>query len=60
MLVYSLTHSRPCTQIKYDVRGHGRSDKPTDKASWKSKRLAEDFDAVVQAFKVVKPFVIGW
>ncbi|KAJ7235079.1 Alpha/Beta hydrolase protein [Mycena haematopus] len=46
--------------VRYDVRGHGRSGKPTDEASWESKRLAEDFDAVVQAFKLHKPFVLGW
>lgn len=46
--------------VRYDVRGHGRSSKPTDEASWESKRLAEDFDAVVEAFKLDKPFVLGW
>ncbi|KAF8198330.1 Alpha/Beta hydrolase protein, partial [Mycena galopus ATCC 62051] len=45
--------------VRYDVRGHGRSGKPADEASWESKRLAEDFDAVVQAFKLHKPFVLG-
>ncbi|KAK7039421.1 putative oxidoreductase ephD [Favolaschia claudopus] len=46
--------------VRYDIRGHGRSSKPTDEASWESKRLAEDFDAVVQAYKLDKPFVLGW
>ncbi|KAJ6558249.1 Alpha/Beta hydrolase protein [Mycena capillaripes] len=46
--------------VRYDVRGHGRSGKPADQASWESKRLAEDFDAVVEAFKLDKPFVLGW
>ncbi|KAJ7472010.1 Alpha/Beta hydrolase protein [Mycena latifolia] len=46
--------------VRYDVRGHGRSAKPTDEAAWESKRLAEDFDAVVDSFKLNKPFVLGW
>ncbi|KAJ7186984.1 Alpha/Beta hydrolase protein [Mycena filopes] len=46
--------------VRYDVRGHGRSGKPADEASWESKRLAEDFDAVVKAFKLHRPFVLGW
>ncbi|KAJ6632466.1 Alpha/Beta hydrolase protein [Mycena sp. CBHHK59/15] len=46
--------------VRYDVRGHGRSDKPVDEAAWESQRLAEDFDAVVDAFKLNKPFVLGW
>ncbi|KAF7361474.1 putative oxidoreductase ephD [Mycena sanguinolenta] len=46
--------------VRYDIRGHGRSGKPTEEAAWESKRLAEDFDAVVQAFKLDKPFVLGW
>jgi pimeloyl-ACP methyl ester carboxylesterase len=48
------------TEVRYDVRGHGRSSKPTDEASWESKRLAEDFDVVIEAFKLDKPFVLGW
>ncbi|KAJ7982841.1 Alpha/Beta hydrolase protein [Mycena polygramma] len=46
--------------VRYDVRGHGRSGKPDDETSWESERLAEDFDAVVEAFKLDKPFVLGW
>ncbi|KAF7328808.1 putative oxidoreductase ephD [Mycena venus] len=46
--------------VRYDVRGHGRSGKPSDEAFWASKRLAEDFDTVVEAYKLDKPFVLGW
>ncbi|KAJ3562281.1 hypothetical protein NP233_g9676 [Leucocoprinus birnbaumii] len=46
--------------VRYDVRGHGRSGKPDTDAAWESKRLAEDFDAVVCAFKLCRPFVAGW
>ncbi|PFH49652.1 hypothetical protein AMATHDRAFT_62782 [Amanita thiersii Skay4041] len=46
--------------VRYDPRGHGMSGKPVDEASWESKRLAQDFDAVVGEFRLVKPFVLGW
>ncbi|KAF7326494.1 putative oxidoreductase ephD [Mycena venus] len=46
--------------VRYDTRGHGRSDKPTTAAAWVSQRLAEDFDAVVQSYNLNKPFVLGW
>ncbi|KAF7326496.1 putative oxidoreductase ephD [Mycena venus] len=46
--------------VRYDTRGHGRSDKPTNAAAWVSQRLAEDFDAVVQSYNLNKPFVLGW
>ncbi|KAJ7773619.1 Alpha/Beta hydrolase protein [Mycena maculata] len=46
--------------VRYDVRGHGRSGRPTDEASWESKRLAQDFDAVVEDFTLKRPFVLGW
>jgi len=46
--------------VRYDMRGLGRSDKPLDPASYESKKFADDFDAVVQAFNLHKPFVAGW
>ncbi|KAJ7733533.1 Alpha/Beta hydrolase protein, partial [Mycena olivaceomarginata] len=46
--------------VRYDTRGHGRSDKPNNAAAWVSQRLAEDFDAVVQSYNLSKPFVLGW
>jgi len=46
--------------VRYDLRGFGRSDKPLDPASYQSERFSEDFDAVVQAFDLHKPFVAGW
>ncbi|KAJ6574225.1 Alpha/Beta hydrolase protein, partial [Mycena capillaripes] len=46
--------------VRYDTRGHGRSDKPTTATAWVSQRLAEDFDAVVQSYSLTKPFVLGW
>ncbi|KAL4258208.1 AB hydrolase superfamily protein [Pleurotus pulmonarius] len=47
-------------RVRYDMRGHGRSGKPVDEASWESRRLCDDFDAVLQAFNVQKPIVVGW
>jgi len=46
--------------VRYDLRGMGRSDKPSDPASYQSERFSEDFDAVVQAFNLHKPFVAAW
>ncbi|KAK0200292.1 Alpha/Beta hydrolase protein [Desarmillaria ectypa] len=46
--------------VRYDTRGHGRSGMPTSPAAWESKRLAEDFDAVVEGFNLRRPFVLGW
>ncbi len=49
-----------CWQVRYDTRGHGRSGMPTSPSAWESKRLAEDFDAVVEGFNLRRPFVLGW
>jgi len=46
--------------VAYDGRGHGRSGKPEDEAAWTSKRIAEDFDAVVDGFGLNRPFVAAW
>ncbi|KXN87140.1 Oxygen-dependent choline dehydrogenase, partial [Leucoagaricus sp. SymC.cos] len=46
--------------VRYDIRGHGRSGKPTDPASYESKRFAEDFKAVVDGFKLNRPLFAGW
>jgi len=46
--------------VRFDVRGHGRSGKPEDGASWESRRFAEDFDAVVEGFGLKRPFIAGW
>ncbi|KAI0261765.1 alpha/beta-hydrolase [Gloeopeniophorella convolvens] len=46
--------------VRYDLRGQGRSDRPLDEAAYSSERFAEDFQAVVDAFKLQKPVVAGW
>ncbi|KAF8333346.1 hypothetical protein F5887DRAFT_922051 [Amanita rubescens] len=45
--------------IRYDTRGHGRSDKPINDVFWTSNRLAEDSDAVIKKYNVVRPYVAG-
>jgi pimeloyl-ACP methyl ester carboxylesterase len=47
-------------QIRYDARGHGRSGKPTDAASYESVRYAQDVETVVKAFNLTMPFFAGW
>ncbi|KAJ7930510.1 alpha/beta-hydrolase [Mycena leptocephala] len=42
--------------VRYDVRGHGRSGKPTTPEAYESKRFADDFKAVMDVFKVHSPF----
>jgi len=46
--------------VRYDMRGFGQSDKPLEPSFYQSIRFGEDFDAVVQAFGLNKPFVAGW
>ncbi|KAI0330237.1 alpha/beta-hydrolase [Cubamyces sp. BRFM 1775] len=46
--------------VRYDLRGHGRSDKPFDEKAYESIKFAEDFKAVCDAFGVEKPFFAGW
>ncbi|PBK60728.1 alpha/beta-hydrolase [Armillaria solidipes] len=46
--------------IKYETRGHGRSDQPESEDAYVSARHAEDFQAVCTTFGVTKPVVVGW
>lgn len=46
-------------QIRYDVRGHGRSGKPNAEGHT-SQRYAEDFAAVSEAFGVKNQIFVGW
>ncbi|KAF8066916.1 alpha/beta-hydrolase [Lyophyllum atratum] len=46
--------------VRYDARGHARSDGPTTEEAYESGRYAEDFDAVCKAFDLDKPFYAGW
>jgi pimeloyl-ACP methyl ester carboxylesterase len=47
-------------QVRYETRGHGRSGKPESEEFYESKRYAEDFAAVYEAFQLKKPFYAGW
>ncbi|KAJ7899016.1 alpha/beta-hydrolase [Mycena leptocephala] len=46
--------------VRYDVRGHGRSGKPTTPEAYESKRFADDFKAVMDGFKLHKPVFVAW
>lgn len=48
------------SQVRYDLRGQGRSGVPTSAAGHASKLYADDFAAVSKAFGVTKPYSVGW
>jgi pimeloyl-ACP methyl ester carboxylesterase len=49
-----------CPQVAYDLRGHGRSGKPTTSAGYLSNLFAEDFANVVREFGLDSPIYVGW
>ncbi|KAJ7264247.1 alpha/beta-hydrolase [Mycena rebaudengoi] len=46
--------------VRYDTRGHGRSGKPQRPEDYESIHYAEDFQAVLDGFKLNKPNFAGW
>ncbi|EIM90674.1 alpha/beta-hydrolase [Stereum hirsutum FP-91666 SS1] len=46
--------------VRYDIRGHARSGQPNTPEAYESKRFAEDFEAVVDAFELKRPILAGW
>lgn len=46
--------------IRYDTRGHGRSGKPETEEAYESRRYADDFQAVSEAFGLKNPVLAGW
>ena len=47
--------------VAIDVRGHGRSDKPTEESAYTDPEiLAEDVASVVTALGLDRPVVVGW
>ncbi|KAJ6500251.1 alpha/beta-hydrolase, partial [Mycena vulgaris] len=46
--------------VRYDLRGHGRSGKPTTPDAYQSKRFADDFKTVMNAFGLEKPVLAAW
>lgn len=47
-------------QVRCDLRGHGRSDKPENAEGYQCVRFAEDFSAIKLAFGLDKPIIVGW
>ncbi|KZT72980.1 alpha/beta-hydrolase [Daedalea quercina L-15889] len=46
--------------VRYEMRGHGRSDTPEDVEAYGSTHQAEDFRLVCEASRIRKPWVYGW
>ncbi|KAL4257598.1 AB hydrolase superfamily protein [Pleurotus pulmonarius] len=46
--------------VRYDMRGHGRSDKPATADAHTSIRYSQDFAAIMSAFGLKKPIFVGW
>ncbi|KAF9490467.1 alpha/beta-hydrolase [Pleurotus eryngii] len=46
--------------VRYDMRGHGRSDKPATADAHTSIRYSQDFTAVMNGFGLKKPIFVGW
>ncbi|KAJ8693053.1 hypothetical protein PTI98_010301 [Pleurotus ostreatus] len=47
-------------KVRYDMRGHGRSDKPATVDAHSSIRYSQDFAAVMDGFGLSKPIFVGW
>lgn len=46
--------------VRYELRGHGRSTMWEAPEAYESIRFAEDFKAVCDHFKLVRPILLGW
>ncbi|KAI0076344.1 alpha/beta-hydrolase [Panus rudis PR-1116 ss-1] len=46
--------------VRYELRGHGRSDQPSNAEAYESIRYAEDYRTVCEAYNLKKPFICGW
>lgn len=47
--------------ITFDLRGHGRSEKPITKCSYlNSKIWAADISSLIEELKLVKPVIVAW
>ena len=47
-------------QVRMDLRGHGRSSSSTTTNEDISRLYAADFQAVLNAFNLDKPVLVGW
>ncbi|KZT18746.1 alpha/beta-hydrolase [Neolentinus lepideus HHB14362 ss-1] len=60
---FYLVRGPPCSCswfVRYDMRGHGRSDKPETMRGYESHLYASDFHAVRTAFRLDRPIFVGW
>lgn len=47
--------------LRFDLRGHGRSERPEDLAQYRESRAwADDVHAILQAFALTRPVLLGW
>ncbi|KAF8161724.1 Alpha/Beta hydrolase protein [Mycena galopus ATCC 62051] len=46
--------------VRYDVRGHGRSEKPNSAEGYAASLYAADFAAVAKEFSLNMPVFVGW
>jgi len=46
--------------VRYEMRGHGRTETPEGIEAYASKYQAEDFSLVCEAFHLRQPWVFGW
>lgn len=48
-------------RVRFDLRGHGDSDKPSEEACYSDADLwADDVAAVIQALGLRRPVIVGW
>lgn len=53
--------ARRFRMVTFDLRGHGNSDKPVEKAAYhENKRWADDVKAIIDTLKLEKPTLVGW
>ena len=53
--------AQECRLISLDIRGHGASDKPMEKAAYDNARpIADDIEATLDHFGADKTVVVGW
>jgi pimeloyl-ACP methyl ester carboxylesterase len=52
--------ARKFRMVTFDLRGHGNSDKPLEKAAYhENKRWADDVKAIIDALQINKPVLVG-
>lgn len=55
-----VSHIQILTQVRYDMRGHGRSGKPDVSEGYASNLYAADYAAVAEEFQLFRPVFVGW